>query len=440
MKGLSLVPTEPHLTRARLEEYLRTTERPWQRGILFHLMERCPTCKGVGTDVLEAFERGDFSTDASIVEIETAMLEARAPAEFARFERMEPGPGKVAALGETEQGHNYWGWAAYLSQASTSLAASDPSRALELARLGADIAERLVDDEPAPWGWNLALKAYAWAALGNAARAAQVPSLAASSFHAAGRYLRGELDEGTELRFYSRAFDLRASHHRDARDARRALADLDSAIRYAPLVTVRPEPDHPCRLFLKKSLVLIELGDPSEALATLAEAAEALNGLPPSRLTFAILANTLYATIEIGDLVAARALLPDVQAAADEHGTELDRIRIRWQEGRLLRETGALEDAATVLSAVYDAFAKRRLARDTALVVLELSEVLLHLDQSDQVRDLARRAAVLFKTQSMEGEYQALLALYWKAAEDETLELTAVKALGKLLQNRYASY
>jgi tetratricopeptide (TPR) repeat protein len=420
-----------HLTREEIRDLLRETESSVHHRLLFHLLAHCRDCAANGRELMEALERGDFRLGDARMVIDTAVLEHRAARDL---ERLEAGSGvdervEVAFLSE-----NPWGWAVELAQAGVRWASRDPERAGTYAQLAILATEELREDGPACGPWNRALQAFAWAAAGNAARARRDHQGASTAFTRCIHFLESVREDAAELPYRARAFDLLASYHRDLGGVFTALDHLDSAIFLAEQVEVRPDPDYPPRLLLEKSRIQADLGDFGAALTSLAEADRALAGRPEGRLHAWVAIHRLYALVEQEATEEARGLLPLAEALAERHLAGAGLPRHRWVEGRLLRQEGALEEAATTLHAAFEDHCDRKLGLDAAFVLLDLAEVYLLLGRPTQVQELALTAAPLLQAQGLRREQLACLRLFFIAAREQSLEVALLRELGASLR------
>lgn len=318
-----------------------------------------------------------------------------------------------------------WALAEHLCLESETVASHQPARAIELARLACEIAERL----PGSAHWRSAMTAFCWAHLGNARRVHGTLPAAEEAFHHAEIAWQEGHSSGlaAELLDLSRLFDLKASLRCAQRRRAEALELLDQAAQADAGQQRR------AMLLLKKAHVLEETGDLERAIATLLEA-EPWIGAEEPRLHLVLRHNLVDFLSKAQHFEEAAALLPQAREISQQSANEFDYLRLRWVEARILAGTGQTENAIGLFNRVRAAFARRGIAFDTALVSLELATIHARLGNTDAVKSLARHMAPIFQAQAVPREALAALALFRQAAEREMVSLGMAEQLVSYLR------
>jgi transcriptional regulator with XRE-family HTH domain len=310
-----------------------------------------------------------------------------------------------------EGGREYKNWALCerLCFASEEAAANDAGEAIELAELALRIAELVPGEEAS----RQRLQGCAWAFLGNARRVQGNHPHAEEAF-ARSEHLWNSGASSADLGLLSEAYllDLRASLRRHQGRFQEALALHDVAMTMA-------KPNDRGLILLSRAKTLEEKGNLQEAVETLKEAEPFVDAQRQPRLWFALRCNLSVNLCQLGQFAGAEALLPEVRQLVDQLDNKLDRLRVRWLEGRVSAGLHRWDEALAALSQVRAEFTSRGIAFDTALATLGLAVVHLELDHSGEVKTLARQMLPIFEAQGGHREALAALLLFREAAEKE---------------------
>src|SRR6185295_18376905 len=194
--------------------------------------------------------------------------------------------------------------------------------------------------------------------LGNAQRAGNRFRAAEASFTRGQTLFADGAGDPDGLLDAARLLDLEASLLRDQRRFPEALERLDRALEIASRrVTPRG------RLLLKKAFTLEQMGDAEGALATLQEALPFAEAEGDARVRFGVRLTLAVSLLHLGRSGEAAELLPEIRVRVAELGP-LDRVRVRWLEGRLFAAQGLLREALERLSEVQQQFARHKLTCD----------------------------------------------------------------------------
>ena len=190
-------------------------------------------------------------------------------------------------------------------------------------------------------------------------------------------------------------------------------------------------------LHVARGKLLEERGELEEAVAVLREVEGTSFPGEDGRLGLCVRHNLADYLSKLGRFEEADLLLPGVRLLS-RRSEELDRVRLRWTEGRVAFGLGRSEEGLGLLSGVRGEFACREMWYDTALVTLELAASYAELGRAGEVKTLARHLVPIFREKGVHREALAALSLFRQAAENETLtvELTRL-VLDYLRKARY---
>ncbi len=311
-----------------------------------------------------------------------------------------------------------WALCELLCEESVKAAADNADRALELAYLALRVAELIPGEE----AWRLRVQGYAWAHVGNARRvkgdlrgAGEAFGRCQKLWHAGTPGDSGLLDE-------ARVLGLEASLRRDQRLLPEAMGLLERA-----LVV-----DRGCEtkyLLLNKAKLLEELGDFEAAIATLRRAIPSVEAAEESRFLLVFWQNLAVNLCFLGQFDEAHDLLPRLRDLASNYGDDLDLLRLRWLEGRVIAGLGGRSEAIGILSRAREGFTSRGMAYDGALISLELALVYLEEGRTAEVKILARQITPVFRAQGIHREALAAFKLFRDAAEHEGVTVQLARKL-----------
>lgn len=316
-----------------------------------------------------------------------------------------------------------WALAERVCQASVVAAAHKADEALRLARLAVRIAERL----PGPESRRRHMTAYCTDFEANALRVEGDLIVAEEVFLRADKLWRqcensdfiGILDDRRRLDLKASLFMLQ-EHFEEARLL------LETAIARVPNTRGARE-----RLLIKKARVLELAGQHNAALEVLAQMKASVEELDEPRISLSHCFKTVVNLCHLDRFEEAERLLPQVKAMLGDN--ELDRVRVRWLEGRTCSGLALREEALTAFSQVRQYFRLKEIDYDFALVTLELAA--LHLEQGrlKLVQSLAEEMLWIFQRQKIHKEALAALMLFWHAAQANEISAAWVKSLVRYL-------
>lgn len=290
---------------------------------------------------------------------------------------------------------------------SERLCLADPRKAAEVAELAIFAAERLSDGGTRP-----EYLSYTYAHLGNARRVQGDLPGAEAAFECGACHWNPEAETPSVVDA-GRILALKAS----LRIAQRRLPeawDLLSRARERSRDSLLE-----ARILVSMSRVLDEQGEWEAAIAKLHEAEPYADPERDPRLVLCIRHNLVWLLTLAGRHEEARERLPEAIGLSRRLGSVLDRVRLRWVEGRILAETGEAERATRLFSRVRAEFLSRDMGYDAALVSLEMAVVYTREGRTAEVKALARHMVPIFQSQDVHREALAALALFRQAAEAE---------------------
>ncbi|HEX7183581.1 MAG TPA: helix-turn-helix transcriptional regulator [Thermoanaerobaculia bacterium] len=316
-----------------------------------------------------------------------------------------------------------WGVAAELGELSAAAAADDAGEALALAELAVRAAELAPCDQP----WRARTLSYCLAFLANAQRVTGQLRLAADTFARAATLWKEGSAADPDLLPEWRRLDLEASLRIEERRYAEALDFLARARAGAPQGAEG-------RILLKEASALQGLEEGAQVVALLRRAAPILEVQGDARLLFGARFNLADTLCDLERYDEAEALLPQVWAATEALGNKLDRVRSRWLEGKVGAGLGRTGEAMQALEEVRQAFARDEIAFDTALVSLDLAELLLPQGRTAEVRELAEAMWWIFEAEAMEEHALAALAVFCEAAKKEAATVELAQRVHRFLE------
>lgn len=302
----------------------------------------------------------------------------------------------------------------------------DPSRSVELARLGVHVAEQL--GEGANREEHDGLRALAWAQLATALRISSDHAGAESGFAMA----RALLDGGhVNLLETARVLDLEASLRRDQRRFAEAGELMDRVI---AIYRKLGQKNHLGRSLKQKSMVCGEAGDLEGEISLLRHALDLLSPETEARTFLAARHNLISALCEIGRPREAFALLFHTRPLYLKMGDRLNLLRLRWLEGTVALGLERQEQAAVAFREVREAFLDLGLDYDAALASLDLAEVYALQGKPKEVRRLADEVLDVFRSRSIHREALGALSILQQAARVERAGQALIRKVGSYLR------
>ncbi|MCH9648948.1 MAG: hypothetical protein K0U98_11970 [Deltaproteobacteria bacterium] len=382
-------------------------------AVIVHLGQVCEGCTEGLRVPLRALREGLLPTDLkgiSEIDLQRAQAQVAASADGEL-------DGESAALAarqlEAADAIKAWGLAEAWCQASLEAARHRPESALPWATLAVQAAGRAA--LPClPDHCSRELEMLAQAHRGNALRVLDEFHGAGQAFHEANESWRAS-DSQLFGDMRARTLSLVASLAIDQRRFDDALEDLSEAAEWARGWLSKPVSFGPT-LEIKRAHALAQLGRTREAVQLWGEVARTLRPTQETRLWLIAQKNQLFYLPDLGQFDRVRSLLPEVRSVAESHGTEADRIRVRWVEGRLALGTGEIARAEELLTSVRQSFLDLNQGYSAAVASLELATVYCQQGKLRQLRRLAMELVPIFQSKDIHREALAALALFQQAA------------------------
>jgi tetratricopeptide (TPR) repeat protein len=421
-----------HLDSTLLSAFGRgRLSRRRNRQVVRHLLTGCEAClqaAALPATYGEAFARAGAEVERHQAEL---AREREAAPERLR-ELLAHGYDRQCAMVVEEARYRTWTLCELLLDASRDWGFQNPGRALELSRLGVDIATRL---DAATYGEERVkdLGARAWALLGNAQRIRSDFREAEKSFATAERLLKrgtGDPLEKAHLLFLKSS--LLGNQQRFAEAFR--LLDRVSAI-----ARRCEDPQLHGKALITRGFLLGIAHDPEAAIRYLTEGIRKLDPASDPRLLVAAHHNlTLYLT-ESGRYQEALQLLETARPLYHQVGDQMNLIRLRWLEGKIAVALGQYMEAEELLKRVRTELVERELGFDAALLSLDLADVYTRQGRSGELRRLAAEMIPIFQSRDVHRETLAALLAFQKAAEMESVTVGLIREVSGYLKESRAT-
>lgn len=158
-----------------------------------------------------------------------------------------------------------------------------------------------------------------------------------------------------------------------------------------------------------------EMGNLAGAAARSLCGGQSLDTHAEPDLMVATLKNLVCYLHEAGWDLEAQRFLPRVKELVEARGQDLEILRMRWLEAKIVGEAGDKARARRLLFTVRLAFAERGMAHDAALVALELALMNAEAGLMHEVERLAAEAYPIFRSRALPQKTTAALVLLLKA-------------------------
>jgi tetratricopeptide (TPR) repeat protein len=404
--------------------------------IVRHLLSDCPECRQA---ITPRFQYGAaFARTWTAVERQRTALEAeRAEAvELLRGFLAQPLESQEALAttpGSTGFRYHTWAFCELLLDTARESGFQDPGRALDLAKLGVEVAERL---DAAVYGESRVhdLGARAWVSLGNAQRIRADFRAAEESFAQAERRLKtgtGDPLEKAHLLLFKAS--LRGNQQR-FREAFRLLDRVATIGR-------RFEDLHLSgKALITRGFLLGLAGDPEAAIRHLTEGLQQVDPASDPRLVVAAQHNLTLYLAESGRYGEALRLLESARPLYRQIGDQMSLLRLRWLEGKIASALGDFKEAEEFLRSVQKELIERELGYDAALLSLDLATIYAREGRTSEMRRLAEEMLPIFKSRDIHREAIAALFVFQKAAEMERVTLGLIRDVSGYLKESRATW
>ncbi|HEY4575399.1 MAG TPA: hypothetical protein VIJ26_15580 [Thermoanaerobaculia bacterium] len=339
---------------------------------------------------------------------------------------------EVTAGGPPGSRYHTWGFCSLLLETAREQGYQDPGRALELAGLGVEVADRL-DGQVYGTERVRDLAARAWAVLGGAQRIR-------GDFHASeASFVRAEqrLKQGTgDLVEKAHLLLLKASLRGNQQRFREAFHLLDRVTSLGR----RCEDDHLCgKALITRGFLLGLANDPEAAIRHLTEGLAKVDPESDPRLVVVARHNLTLFLAEGGRYREAMRILESARPLYYQVGDQMSLLRLRWVEGKIASALGHYNEAEELLRGVQKELVERELGYDAALLSLDLATIYASQGRSAEMRRLAEEMIPIFKSRDIHREAIAALFVFQKAAEMERVTLGLIRDVTSYLKESRAS-
>jgi tetratricopeptide (TPR) repeat protein len=431
-------------------------QRRRSRDVVRHLLTDCEDCRRVTSDHLPpAGVPGDgeevqacgeapgtgyeaaFDRSQEVVEQTRRRLAAERAAASKLMRELLALPlerqrEEVTAAGSPGSKYHTWGCCDLLLDTAREWGFQDPGRALELAGLGVEIAERL-DGTVYGAARVRDMAARAWASLGGAQRIR-------GDFHAAeASFVRAEqrLKQGTgDLVEKAHVLLLKASLRGNQQRFRESFHLLDRVTSLGR----RCEDEHLCgKALIMRGFLLGLANDPEAAIRHLTEGLAKVDPESDPRLVIVAQHNLTLFLAEGGRYREAMRILESARPLYHQVGDQMSLLRLRWVEGKIASALGHYNEAEELLRGVQAELIERELGYDAALLSLDLATIYASQGRSAEMRRLAEEMIPIFKSRDIHREAIAALFVFQKAAEMERVTLGLIRDVTSYLKESRAT-
>lgn len=428
-----------HPTPARLQDFSRgELSREANLEIIGHLVTGCPVCAEVTSRFLPSLAgegRGrSFDYSLAFAGAQTALEESirslvaeRAEVSRLLAELLKLSHERQAILIRSDARYRTWSLCDGLLDAARDLGFQDPGRALELAGLGVELAQRL---DGSVYGAERVhdMEARAWSVLGNAERIRSDFRSAEKSFAQAERSLKRGTGDPAEK---AGVLLLKASLRGNQQRFREAFRLLDRVVAIAR----RCGDFQICgKALIIRGFLLGLANDLEAAIRLLKEGIAMVEPRTELRLLVAAHHNLTLYLAESSRYQEALQLLERTRPLYAELGDRMNLLRLEWLEGKIATSLGDLERAEVLLQGVRRELVERELGLDSALLSLDLARIYARQRRGAEMRKLAEEMLPIFKSRDIHREAIAALLVFQKAAEMERVTLGLVQELSEYLK------
>lgn len=395
-----------HPTHRELEDFVcGRLDRKRSAAVLRHVLRGCQTCRpelaeplGLATPAIDDYDAAiDRAFDTARAFYKKREAERRGVQRL--VERLErEGEEILGALSPGDYGPIL---VEALLERSWALRHENPARMRDLTHFAQIAASRL---SFAKYGQEPVadLQCRAWAEHANACRVSESLDEAEAAFHQA--YLHQDNGTGDPL-LTARLLDLHSSLYRVRRKFHMARQLL--AMVYKIYIKFG-QTHHAGRAILKMGIYAGYSGEHEKCLRLLARGLRMVDESFDPEIVFIAVHNQLWFTADFGRFEEAQKLV-FLNRWRYQGAARLNRIKLRWLEGRIDAGLGKHERAVNVFREVRDDFEEAEQAFPAALAALDMALSLLRQGKTSEARDVALEAAQTFRT--LEIEREMLLAV-----------------------------
>lgn len=283
-----------------------------------------------------------------------------------------------------------------LLERSWALRHEDPARMRDLAHLAKIAASQLSFHKHGQERVS-DLQCRAWAEYANACRVAECLDEAEAAFDQA--VLHQDQGSGDPI-LAARVMDLLSSLYRARRRFSKA---RDTLLLVHKTYLQFGQKHYAGRAILKMGIYAGYSGEPEKALRLLQRGLRLIDESFDPEIVFIAVHNQLWFTADCGRFEEAQKLV-FLNRWRYEGAAKLNRIKLRWLEGRIDAGLGKHDRAVNVFGEVRDDFEKAEQSFPASLVALDMALSFLHRGRADEARDTVLEAAETFRRLDIERE------------------------------------
>ena len=421
-----------HLDREVLYDFLLGRLGTKQnRQVVQHLLSGCEPCRQMARE-LWAGEPEPAEIDLEAIAMEAwrqgrlyDQEKAEAPALIEELETLPPA--RQLLLVRNSQRFQTRAVCELLTERAVEARRSDVPAALEKALTAKALSERLSADRYGA-GAVSDVQATAWTVLGHVQRESAELHAAEASFEQAARF--AEHGSG-DPRVIGRVWHLKAFLRHAQGRYQEALALFARAQR-----EYRAAPDRHLEgnTLVDRGRTLREVGNLEGAVDSVRAGLKMLDPARNPRMELVAKHNLTLFLQELGRADEALDLVGEALTLHAQLGGELDKLRLRWLEGKLAHLQGDLGRARGAFEEVRQGFEARSMPYDQALVSLDLAAVYLVQERFEEVLDLATAMLAVFRALSIDREAIAALFFLQEAVKAREVSLALLSELGTYLK------
>lgn len=425
-----------HPTDTDLDEFLRASRFPAnvsirQARIVRHLLGECLDCKARSRARLSS--PGESGYDAAFAGAERALADFLAPGRAPEkppedlVAELQSNPVEEQLRLAATDRFAYPSVVELLIEHSHGKRYKDTEEMMHLAQL-AVLASRACSVEKAGSDARLSdLRGQAWGNFGNSLRICGLLAEAENAIAKAEDQLRaGTGDPPLRARLLEQKTSLRMLQNRYAE----AIELAEEAAEIYHEIGLMHEF---ASALVSKAVACYDAGEPEQAVIVLNRAIPLIAPEGNPHLLLAACHNLMHSYISLGRPEQALSLYFEVRELYEEFDDDLILLRVSWQQGQLLRDLGHLRAAETVLLQARAGFQERNLARQAAMVSLDLAWVYVKLGLFDQLRQMVTEAIPIFTALRVGREALAALLQLQHAAGQEQQALELIRILSSRL-------
>ncbi|HWM95306.1 MAG TPA: hypothetical protein VN493_31415 [Thermoanaerobaculia bacterium] len=405
--------------------------RHQSRSIVRHLLAGCRTCQAFAARLLHGDYTAAFERARRAVEpfrLSLARERSEAP-ELLRALAAQPWERRIAAV-SADPAWRTWALCELVLDAAQEWAFQDPARALDMARLGVEMASRL---DAGRYGEERVndLAARAWAVLGNAERVRTDFRAAEGSFAKARKRLRAGTGDPLEK---ARVLLLEAS----LRGRQRRLPEAFRLLDRVEAIGRRLEDSALCaKARVVQGLLAGSEGEWDRAVGLLREGISLMGRMGADaepRLRVSAHHNLALVLTESGRHREGLEVLERTRPLYLQLGDRMSLIRLEWLEGKIELALGNLDRAEALFLRVREELARHELGHDAGLLLVDLARVYTQQGRAADLRRIAAEMLAIFRSRQVPGEVLSAVILFRRAAEMEGITLGLIQELRHALE------